>query len=358
MNLRVGIPIKQGFQEFVDTNINDPQSSSGFCIDIFLNAIQLIPITINYTFVPFMNQIGKSNGSYDELLQQIVDQKVDAVVGDITIVANRSQLVDFPLPYLQSEVTLLISKQNDNDGDIWHKSCKRSNFDIKEIKKNGNSVGFLNGSFVEDYLKKLGFSETQLKSYGSPEEYKEALEKGTSNGGVAAIFDELPYIKVFLGKYPSGRFQTIGPVYKNDGFGFAFPKGSPLVAYFSRAILNVNEDVYKMSKIEKEYFSNPDAPPIPNFSDSSLDVRRFGGLFIIMALVNMLALLIYMVQFSLTYWPELTQSSFTFKMVEMVRLFYNLHFRSSSLQTTHSRVYSVPSTPHNLGIVNEDQNGT
>ena len=119
MNLRVGIPIKQGFQEFVDTNINDPQSSSGFCIDIFLNAIQLIPITINYTFVPFMNQIGKSNGSYDELLQQIVDQKVDAVVGDITIVANRSQLVDFPLPYLQSEVTLLISKQNDNDGDIW-----------------------------------------------------------------------------------------------------------------------------------------------------------------------------------------------------------------------------------------------
>lgn len=119
MNLRVGIPIKQGFQEFVAANIDDPQNSSGYCIEVFHNAIQVLPFAINFTFVPFANKSGKSNGSYDELLQQIVDQKVDAVVGDITIVANRSHWADFTLPYSQSGMTLLVSMRNYDQDDIW-----------------------------------------------------------------------------------------------------------------------------------------------------------------------------------------------------------------------------------------------
>ncbi|CAK9329798.1 unnamed protein product [Citrullus colocynthis] len=333
MNLRVGIPIQQGFQEFVAANIDDPQNSSGYCIEVFHNAIQVLPFAINFTFVPFANKSGKSNGSYDELLQQIVDQKVDAVVVDITIVANWSHWADFTLPYSQSGMTLLVCMRNYDQDDIW-----------------GYSVGFLNGSFVEDYLiNQFGFSESQLKSCGSPVEYKEALDKGTSSGGVAAIFDEIPYIKVFLQKYPSG-FRMVGTIYKTDGFGFAFPKGSPLVPYFPRAILNVTEYRDKMSKTEQKYFLNQDQDtiPIPDSSDSRLDVRRFGGLFIITAVTNLLALIIYLIQFFLTYWPDspgYAKSSFTSKMVQMVELFYNMHFRSSSLQTANSKAHSAPGTP-------------
>ena len=73
--------------------------------------------------------------------------------------------------------------------------------DVKEIKNNGY------------------FHKSQLKQYSTPEEYHGALSKGTHNGGVAAIFDEIPYIKIFLAKYCS-RYTMVGPTYKTDGFGF------------------------------------------------------------------------------------------------------------------------------------------
>jgi len=65
----------------------------------------------------------------------------------------------------------------------------------------------------------LNFDETKLKAYNTPEEYNEALSNGSHNGGVAAIFDEIPFIKLFLAKYCS-KYTMVGPTYKTGGFGF------------------------------------------------------------------------------------------------------------------------------------------
>lgn len=95
--------------------------------------------------------------------------------------------------------------------------------DANEIREKGYFVGFQNGSFVKELLiTQLGFNETKLRSYRSPDEFEHALTSGTDNGGVAAIFDEIPYIKVFLSKYRSG-FQMVGPIYRTGGFGFVSP---------------------------------------------------------------------------------------------------------------------------------------
>ncbi len=92
--------------------------------------------------------------------------------------------------------------------------------DVREINKNGYFVGYHEGSFVRELLvKQLNINESRLKPYTTPEEYHEALSKGSHNGGVAAIFDEIPYIKLFLSKYGS-RYAMVGPIYKTDGFGF------------------------------------------------------------------------------------------------------------------------------------------
>ena len=92
--------------------------------------------------------------------------------------------------------------------------------DVKEILRNDLSVGYLNISFVKDFLiKNLNFKKNMLKGYKTPEEYREALLKGTRNGGVDAVIDELPYLKIFLAKYCS-NFQIVGPTYQTAGFGF------------------------------------------------------------------------------------------------------------------------------------------
>jgi hypothetical protein len=65
----------------------------------------------------------------------------------------------------------------------------------------------------------LHFKESKLKPYKTPEEYDEALSYGSDNGGVAAIFDEIPYVKLFLAKY-GPKYAVVGPIYQTDGFGF------------------------------------------------------------------------------------------------------------------------------------------
>ncbi|MFS7992097.1 putative solute-binding protein family 3/ domain of MltF [Helianthus anomalus] len=112
--------------------------------------------------------------------------------------------------------------------------------DINEIKRNGESIGYQDGSFVRDMLIRMGFNDTQLKGYNTFEQYHNALKNGSQNGGVSAIMEELPYIRIFVAKY-CNMYTMTGPIHKTAGFGFAFPKGSPLVHDVSKAILQVTE---------------------------------------------------------------------------------------------------------------------
>ncbi|KAI3895413.1 hypothetical protein MKX03_036147 [Papaver bracteatum] len=57
------------------------------------------------------------------------------------------------------------------------------------------------------------------EAYYNEQEYAEALSKGSQKGGVAAIFDEIPYLRLFLSKY-CDRYAMTGPIYNTNGFGF------------------------------------------------------------------------------------------------------------------------------------------
>lgn len=92
--------------------------------------------------------------------------------------------------------------------------------DLKKLRTENHFVGFQNGSFVQDFLvKQLNFSISQTRPLINVQEYEEALSKGSRKGGVSAIFEEIPYIKVFLKKY-SSKYTTAGPIYRTDGLGF------------------------------------------------------------------------------------------------------------------------------------------
>lgn len=85
--------------------------------------------------------------------------------------------------------------------------------DVYELLKNEDYVGYSRSSFIEGVLKQLNFDKSKIRAYDSPEEYAQALLKGSKNGGVAAIVDEIPYITQFLAKHCSD-FTTVGPIIK------------------------------------------------------------------------------------------------------------------------------------------------
>ncbi|CAN6449575.1 unnamed protein product [Victoria cruziana] len=163
--------------------------------------------------------------------------------------------------------------------------------DIQTLLRDGENIGHQNGSFVRDMLiDQLKVPESKLKVYNSPEEYAHALINGSRNGGVGAIFDEMPFIKLFLAKYCDG-FAMAGPVYRAEGFGFVFPKGSPLVPDVSRAILNVIEGA-KMMEIDDTLFNQTCLKVGKKVDSDRLSVSRFWGLFLLTGITSVLALVV------------------------------------------------------------------
>ncbi|KAG6403606.1 hypothetical protein SASPL_135832 [Salvia splendens] len=115
--LRVGIPWKHGFEEFVHaTDLGDGHvKASGFSIDIFLATLEALPFRMNYEFHIY-NDTRDINWSYDDMLQKIPEE-FDMVVGDTTNWAPRAEYVDFSLPYSESGVELVV--KNRKPFDMW-----------------------------------------------------------------------------------------------------------------------------------------------------------------------------------------------------------------------------------------------
>ncbi|KAJ8634665.1 hypothetical protein MRB53_008932 [Persea americana] len=324
--LKIGVPKRHGFTEFVNVR-HDSQTNqwivTGYCIDLFEAAIKQLPYAVDYDLVPFVDKDGNQAGPYNALIDAVYYKNFDAVVGDVTIIANRSSYVDFTLPYTESGVTLVVLvKENRNKAwifleplfwDVWlttalafiftgfvvwtleHRIndefrgpapdqvgvtlCYIASFsslltvqrlqpvinDINDLIKNRDNVGYQNGSFVLDLLRTLNVEEPHLKPYTTAEQFAEAM----TNGTVSAIFGEIPYLRLFLAKNENcAKYKMVGPIFKTDGFGFVFPIGSPLV---------------------------PDIiTPLTTASSNSLTLDSFWGLFLITGAASLSALLIFL----------------------------------------------------------------
>ncbi|KAL8223586.1 hypothetical protein R6Q57_019061 [Mikania cordata] len=392
--LRIGVPMKGGLNQFINANV-DPETGqlimTGFCVDVFNAVVDALPYALNHEFMPFVSSDGKTPaGSYDDLVLNLSNGGYDAVAGDITILANRSDKVTFTLPYTEAGVSLIVRKQDERKSTwiflkpletklwittgaffvytgfvIWviehrvnkefrgrthkqvgmvlwysfstlvyaHREKVTSNLsrfvvivwvlvvlvltssytssltsmlmvpqlrprytDINEIKRLGESVGYQEGSFVRNVLKDLGFNDRQLKNYGTYEEYDKALELGSQNGGVSAIMDELPYIRLFLAKYCDNYTMT-NFNYKTAGFGFAFPQGSPLIHDVSKAVLQVIEK--QLMNITNRWFTEPNCDPqtAAKAYPDGLGLDSFKGVFLITASSTTAALLIFIFMF-------------------------------------------------------------
>ncbi|KAI6672085.1 hypothetical protein NL676_006970 [Syzygium grande] len=354
--LRVGIPVKRGFSQFINVT-RDPLTNApivtGYCKDVFEAVMNSLPYAVLYEYEPFETSegSGESAGNYDDLVKKVSTEEYDAVVGDITIRANRTKSVDFTLPYTESGVFMIVPIKVVDKKSAWiflkplktevrittgafflytgivvwvlehrenkefrgppskqvgmilwfsfstmvyaHKERVVSNLsrfvlivwifavlvllssytasltslltvqrlqptitDINALIRNGEYIGYQEGSFILDLLKNLNANESKLRPMRTLEEFNEKLSKGSNNDGVSAIVDELPYLRLLLAQYCS-NYKLVSQLNKTAGFGFAFPKGSPLVPDVSRAILKVTESS-DLTLIRKAWFGDQD----------------------------------------------------------------------------------------------------
>ncbi|KAK6912456.1 Solute-binding protein family 3/N-terminal domain of MltF [Dillenia turbinata] len=228
--LRVGVPVKAGFSEFVKVT-RDPSTNTttvtGYCIDVFNTVMASLPYA-----------------------------NFDAVAGDTTIRANRTSYVDFTMPYTESGVSMIVPIRDQRSKNAWvflkpltrdlwvttgcffifigfviwlleHRvnddfrgekvvsnlarfvlilwifvvlilsssytasltslltvqQLQPTVTDVSVLIKKGEYVGYQTGSFVYGMLVKMGFDHSKLRDYSSADELDAALSKGSTNEG-------------------------------------------------------------------------------------------------------------------------------------------------------------------------------
>ncbi|KAK0588542.1 hypothetical protein LWI29_002337 [Acer saccharum] len=383
--LRIGVPNRASFVEFV-TEDHNSHKVQGYCVDIFLEALKLVPYETPYRFKPFGDD--RSNPSYDELVRMVANDVFDVVVGDVAIVTDRTKIVDFSQPYAASGLVIVAPISNPKSGawvfvkpftvELWCVTAAafvmigvviwvlehRVNDDFRGpprrqlitmfmfsfstlFKTNQEDtvsslgrfvmvvwlfllmvitssytaslssiltvqqlstpitgidsliatnlpIGYQVGSFAHSYLMdNLRVSRSRLIALGSPEEYEKALRQGPSNGGVAAIVDELPYVELFLATNPD--FGIIGQQFTRSGWGFAFQRDSPLAVDISTAVLKLSEDG-KLERIREDWFCKPECPWKTTHYTEAHQLRfiSFWGLYLLCGTVTLVALLVFL----------------------------------------------------------------
>lgn len=106
---------------------------------------------------------------------------------------------------------------------------------FESLCTNGVTLGCQIRSFVGEYLRReFSIAEENLKTYSTLGEVGEILRKAPKKGGVAAIFDEIPYMRIFLASQCG--YTTVGPIYRIGGFIF--------VSFFRSSIICPNSNAF------------------------------------------------------------------------------------------------------------------
>ncbi|VAI42081.1 unnamed protein product [Triticum turgidum subsp. durum] len=380
--LKIGVPNRFSFKEIVTVD-NATGSMKGYCIDVFTQALALLPYPVSYKFVPFGN--GTENPNYDKLVQMIESNDFDAAIGDIAITMRRTVTFDFTQPFIETGLVILapvkehitsswaflqpfslemwcvtglffltvgvviwILEHRINDdfrGSVcqqiitifWfsfstlffaHRENTMSTLGrgvliiwlfvvliivssytasltsiltvqqldtsikgIEDLKNSNDPIGFQVGSFAQDYMvKELNISRSRLRALGSPQEYAEALKIGPKEGGV--FVNERPYVELFLSTYC--KIVVAGTDFTSRGWGFAFPRDSPLQVDLSTAILSLSENG-ELQRIHAKWLNTGECTTDNSelVDSNQLRLESFLGLFLICGVACVLALLLY-----------------------------------------------------------------
>ncbi|KAH9608095.1 hypothetical protein KSS87_011034 [Heliosperma pusillum] len=283
-------------------------------------------------------------------LVSIYSQKFDAAVGDITITTNRTRIVDFTQPYSESGLVVVAPVRKVQSSAwaflkpftfqmwcatgaffilvgavVWILEHRINNEfrgppsqqlitiicytasltsiltvqqlssridGIDSLTSSNDPIGIQDGSFAHDYLvRELNIAESRIKSLKNKEEYTDALRRGPTNGGVAAIVDELPYVQEFL-SYTNCEFQIVGQEFTKSGWGFAFQRDSPLAVDLSTAILQLSENG-DLQRLHEKWLSLKGCSSQSDVDANRLSIKSFWGLFLICGVTFVVALGIF-----------------------------------------------------------------
>ncbi|TKY71790.1 Glutamate receptor 2.7 [Spatholobus suberectus] len=113
--LKIAVRSRTSFSKFVKVDYDqNGKPYSGFCIDIFQSVLDLLGYDLPYKYFPI-------DGTYNDLVQLVYNKTYDAVVGDMTILEERLQYVDFTVPYAESGLSMIVPAKSEESAWMFTK---------------------------------------------------------------------------------------------------------------------------------------------------------------------------------------------------------------------------------------------
>lgn len=178
---------------------------------------------------------------WDGIIPALQAGKFDAIIASMSITPERDEVVDFTNKYYNTPPAIAVNKEVDVE-------------DASPESMSGLILGAQSSTTHANYAEKY-FADTELRRYGTPEEYKLDL----SSGRIDAAIDDVVVLSDWLAT-PEGECCEILATLATDeeingpGAGIAVREGeAELVEKFNAAIAAIREDG-TYDEIRKKYF--------------------------------------------------------------------------------------------------------
>ncbi|CAI5981727.1 unnamed protein product, partial [Closterium sp. NIES-65] len=112
--LRIAVPFGPSAVEQYVSRTPDG-NFSGLCVEVFQRAMALLPYPVGYSLVAYDFR----GSSYEDLIRRVANKEYDGAVGDITVTADRAQIVDFTQPFMESGLGLVVPVLQGDPANPW-----------------------------------------------------------------------------------------------------------------------------------------------------------------------------------------------------------------------------------------------
>lgn len=154
---------------------------------------------------------------FNGIIPGLQSGQLDVGIAGMTIKPERAKVVDFSDGYYNAGLLVLVKKDN---ADISG---------VEDLK--GKIVSTKLGTTSEDFVKKNAHAK-EVKLYPN----NDSMFMELMTGGADAVVFDSPVIADFMRKAGKGQVKVVGPLYKGQSYGIAFPKGSDLPAKVNGAL--------------------------------------------------------------------------------------------------------------------------
>ncbi|XP_021096672.1 glutamate receptor ionotropic, NMDA 2C isoform X4 [Heterocephalus glaber] len=258
----------------------------GFCIDILKKLAKVVKFSYDLYLVTNGKHGKRVLGVWNGMIGEVYYKRADMAIGSLTINEERSEIVDFSVPFVETGISVMVARSNG--------TVSPSAFLVSAASRSVPALPLWHGAQRQHRTE----HPKQLPRHAHPHgQVQPALGGGCSHqpqDGLDAFIYDAAVLNYMAGKDEGCKLVTIGSgkVFATTGYGIALQKDSHWKRAIDLALLQFLGDG-ETQKLETVWLSGICQNEKNEVMSSKLDIDNMAGVFYMLLVAMGLALLVF-----------------------------------------------------------------